>query len=287
MARYPQGGGHWMVRLQHLLGLKDLGHDVFLLEILRSTGDAHRDQQCIKSFFEGLQRYGLNDQCALLLYDKAAGQRFESADVYGKNRREVRDTIKDADLLWNDCCGVRQPLLGMFRHRVLIDLDPGHLQVSALTVNMDLQYHDTFLTVGQKLHDADCEVPTLGFSWHPFAPVIYLSMWDFAPDPGREAPFSSITHWTWAELWLQDRVLSISKRDAYLRYLELPRQTMRPFELRPIFIRRIKPAIASCCALTAGNSLIRGRWRAHPRRINATLPGHVQKSPAPSRSSEN
>jgi hypothetical protein len=220
-----------MVRLQHLLGLKDLGHDVFLLEILRSTGDAHHDQQCIKSFFEGLQRYGLNDQCALLLYDKAAGQRFESADVYGKNRREVRDTIKDADLLWNDCCGVRQPLLGMFRHRVLIDLDPGHLQVSALTVNMDLQYHDTFLTVGQKLHDADCEVPTLGFSWHPFAPVIYLSMWDFAPDPGREAPFSSITHWTWAELWLQDRVLSISKRDAYLRYLELPRQTMRPFEL--------------------------------------------------------
>ena len=40
MASYPQGGGHWMVRLQHLLGLRNLGHDVFLLELLRSTGDA-------------------------------------------------------------------------------------------------------------------------------------------------------------------------------------------------------------------------------------------------------
>jgi hypothetical protein len=220
-----------MVRLQHLLGLKDLGHDVFLLELLRSTGDTHRDRQRIKSFFGLLQPYGLNNKCALLLFDKGAGQNFESADVYGKSRREVIDTIKNADLLWNDCCGVRQPLLGMFRHRVLIDLDPGHLQVSALTVNMDLQDHDTFLTVGKKLRDADCEVPTLGFNWHTFAPVIYLPMWDFVPDPGRETPFSSITHWTWGELRLQDRVLSISKRDAYLRYLELPQRTMRPFEL--------------------------------------------------------
>jgi hypothetical protein len=56
-------------------------------------------------------------------------------------------------------------------------------------------------------------------------------MWNFAPDPGRKTPFSSVTHWTWGELWLQDRVLSISKRDAYLRYLELPQRTMRPFEL--------------------------------------------------------
>jgi hypothetical protein len=55
MASYPQGGGHWMVRLQHLLGLKDLGHDVFLLELLRSTGVAYRDRQRIKSFFGGLQ----------------------------------------------------------------------------------------------------------------------------------------------------------------------------------------------------------------------------------------
>jgi hypothetical protein len=40
-----------------------------------------------------------------------------------------------------------------------------------------------------------------------------------------------VTHWTWEQLRMGGRVLSVSKRDAYLGYLTLPQKTMRPFEL--------------------------------------------------------
>ena len=33
LTAYPEAGGHWTCFLQHLLGLRDLGHDVFWLEV--------------------------------------------------------------------------------------------------------------------------------------------------------------------------------------------------------------------------------------------------------------
>jgi hypothetical protein len=96
---------------------------------------------------------------------------------------------------------------------------------------MGLDDHHSFLTVGLKINDPDCEIPTLGKKWQSFSPFVYLPFWKQELDPGSHAPFSSITQWTWAELWYKDRVLSISKRDGYLRYIELPKIASRPFEL--------------------------------------------------------
>jgi hypothetical protein len=97
--------------------------------------------------------------------------------------------------------------------------------------DMGVHDHDVFLTVGTKIHDTDCEVPRLGLTWHRFMPFVYLPMWDVAPDPGEDAPFTSVTQWTWEQLWMDGRVLSVSKRDAYLGYLTLPQKTTHPFEL--------------------------------------------------------
>jgi hypothetical protein len=182
LARYNQGGGHWMVRIQYLLGLQALHQDVFLLELLWSSGDPDLDQQRITSFFQSLEYYGLDKQCALLLFPKdCPEQDLAQATAFGRSLEDIRHLITNSDFLWNDCCAVRQPLLGMFQNRVLIDLDPGHLQVSALTVDMDLYEHQKFLSVGKKLHDADCEVPTLDLKWHSFTPFVYLPLWKVAP----------------------------------------------------------------------------------------------------------
>ena len=40
----PQGGGRWSWFLQYPLGLKGLGHRVFWLEVLRSSGDRARER---------------------------------------------------------------------------------------------------------------------------------------------------------------------------------------------------------------------------------------------------
>jgi hypothetical protein len=229
---YPQGGGHWSCFLQYLFGLNALGHDVFWLELFRSTGNAVRDRRLIDIFFGRFERYGFKDRCALLLYSQDVTEpTLETAHAYGMSKGRIKEIARDADMLWNFASGVPQPLLALFRRRVLIDGDPGHLQVSALTCDMGIRDHHVFLTAGTKLHDADCEVPTLDVQWHRFIQFVYLPMWDVASDPDEDAPFTSVTQWTWEKLDIEGRPLSVSKRDAYLEYIDLPERTQRPFEL--------------------------------------------------------
>jgi hypothetical protein len=230
LAGYPEGGGHWAAFLQYLLGLADLGHDVWWLEWLRSSGDPGRDRELIDGFFARMTGYGLRPRCAVLLARGGDGA-LASAEIHGMTRRRLVEIARSADLVWDFACALPPPILGLFRRRVLVDIDPGHLQVSALTVDLSVHEHDAFLTVGGKINDPDCEVPTLGVTWQPFVPFVYLPMWTPEQAPGLDAPFTSVTQWTWEELWLGDRPLSVSKRDAYLRYIELPRRSGRAFEL--------------------------------------------------------
>lgn len=231
LASYPEGGGHWSCFLQYMLGLMGLEHDIFWLELLPTADDSALDQRLISAFFSRMKRYGLAERCALLLVQKnGAGPAVETSQVFGRTAAELREIIHSADLLWNFACGIRQPLLSQFKRRVLIDGDPGHLQISALSWDMDLNDHDLFFTAGLKMQDADCEVPRLDLVWHPFPQFVYLPLW--RPTPGSaDAPFTSVTEWNWSELWLGERVLSTSKREAYLRVLELPKHAGRPFEL--------------------------------------------------------
>jgi hypothetical protein len=232
LAPYPEGGGLWMGYLQYLLGLEDLGHDVFWLEVLRSSGNATRDERFIKAFFDRMSQYGFGDRCALLLFAQGVSTlSLELAREYGKSKSELKHIATSADLLWNFASSLRQPLLSLFKRRVLVDGDPGHLQVSALSWDVGLNDHHVFLTAGTNLQASDCDVPTLGLNWRPFRQFVYLPLWEAAPDPGPGAPFTSITQWNWGELHFENKVLSIAKRDGYLRYVSLPQCTSRLFEL--------------------------------------------------------
>lgn len=127
-----------------------------------------------------------------------------------------------------------QPLLGLFSRPALLDLDPGHLQVSALHWNMGVLEHDVLLTVGTNIEGPDCEIPTLGQTWQPFLPPVFLPYWSPTSRPQANAPFTSVKQWHWGEkeeIWLGDRLLSVGKRDAYMRYLKLPFLTEIPLEL--------------------------------------------------------
>ena len=218
LADYPEGGGHWSCFLQYMLGLKGLGHDIFWLELLSAADDPAVTQRLIAAFFDRMKRYGVAERCGVLLVPKnGAGPAVETSQVFGCTEAELREIIHSADLLWNFAGAIRQPLLSEFKRRALIDGDPGHLQVSALSWDMGLNDHDLFFTAGLKMQDADCEAPRLDVVWRPFPQFVYLPLWLATPGPPAEAPFTSITHWTWNELWLGERVLSVSKRKAYLR----------------------------------------------------------------------
>jgi hypothetical protein len=233
LAKYPLGGGHWSWFLQYPLGLKALGHKILWIELLQATTDEVQDLALIRDFFVRIREYQLDEDSVILLLPRLDVQRIESARFFGKTRNQVEEAVRSSDLLWNFCCAMRNPLLSMFRRRVLIDVDPGHLQVAVMSYNLDLgiSSHDAYLTVGSKIHDSDCEVPTLGRRWKHFFPFVYLPLWQVAPEPAPRAPFTSITQWEWDELAFGNRMLSISKRAAYRKYAVLPRLSRRPFEL--------------------------------------------------------
>lgn len=232
LAGYPEGGGHWSVFIQYVLGLLDCGCDVYALETMASTGDAARDGQFIRTSLDRWTRYGFAGRYAVLLHQPSDRHpTLETVELFGLSMPDLKVIMKTADLLWNFCAALQQPLLSLFQRRVLVDLDPGILQISALDWDLCLQDHDVFLTVGLKMGDPDCEVPSLDQPWRTFVPFVYVPWWEVERPPGSGAPFTSITQWTWEEQWLGDRVLKSSKRDAYLRYLDLPHRARRPFEL--------------------------------------------------------
>jgi hypothetical protein len=231
-ARYPQGGGLWSWLLQYPLALKALRHDVFWLEVLESTGRRDEDVCRISDFFARLAAYDLDRNCAVLLFhEKIDSQPIEKSEVFGRGREDLLDVIRSTDLLLNICCSLRPPLLSLFKRSALLDCDPGHLQVSALKWDLGIRDHDVCLTIGSRINAPDSEIPTLGLQWRICEPFVYTPIWQSASDPGRDAPFTSITQWGWEELLLGKKVLSVSKRAAYLKYVDLPRLARRPFEL--------------------------------------------------------
>jgi hypothetical protein len=236
LGEYLEGGGYWWNRLQYLLGLRQLGHDVVWLDLLGSEGDPGQDRRRVDTLLARLAQFGLASTAIVLLHDSGSPDHVaESFTLFNATPERFRRIVRDADVLWNLCGAAKQPLLSMFKRRALIDLDPGVYQLSALTWDMGLSDHEVFFTVGTKMHDDDCEVPDLGVEWHPITPMVFLPRWSVAPDPGPDAPFTSITQWEWREMWLDGRILSRSKREAYLRYLDLPRETGLPCELAANF----------------------------------------------------
>lgn len=230
LVRYPEGGGNWMGFLQHFLGLRALGHDVFWLAVVNSRGDTSKAEHYIQIFFDRMRSYGLDDRCAVLLHDNEENPSFDTVKSYGMSNESIKELARSADLLWNYANSLKPPLSSIFKRRVLIDVDPGIVQVAGLSWDVGQHEHDVFLTVGTKLHDADCEVPTLGLTWHRFLPPVYLPLWNVvAPPP--DGPFTSITEWNWGSTTFGGKQLSISKRDAYCEYLDLAQRTGQSFEL--------------------------------------------------------
>ena len=227
-----RSGGHWSWFLQYPLGLRALGHEILWLELMRSTGNPDADAQTVRDFFKMIAAYELEAVCAVMIFDgNLETQPFESARLAGRSSRQLREEIGSADLLLNFCSTIRQPLISMFKRRALLDFDPGHLQISALSWEMGIADHDLFLTIGARVNAPDSEVPKLGLQWRTFDPIIYAPMWHKAGEPPSGAPFTSVTHWTWEEIPWRGRSISVSKRTAYLNYLDLPRRARRPFEL--------------------------------------------------------
>lgn len=216
-----QGGATWAV-LQYFHGLRELGHDVALVEPLRGTGaDGGADSRSADYFWS----LALSaDRSALLL---PASHR-----TVGMPYEEIVDFAAGADLLLNVSGMLAdERILGEIPTRAFLDLDPGFNQVWGLSgEDMGFGRHTHFVTVGQLLGGSGCRVPTCGLDWIKTLPPVVLERWPDAATPTSDA-FTTIGHWRSYGSTEYEGVEYGQRAHSLRKLIELPQQAPGDFEL--------------------------------------------------------
>lgn len=174
-----QGGATWAV-LQYLLGLRRLGHDVYFVEpvdagSLKPAGAPLQASTNARYFRTVVTEFNLQDQSALLL----AG----TQDTVGLPYQALQQAARGADVLINISGMLSdEALLAHFPVRLYLDLDPAFNQLWAAVekIDMRLDGHTHFATVGLALGQPGCDMPTLGRQWIPTLQPVVLDYWPVA-----------------------------------------------------------------------------------------------------------
>ncbi len=225
VAQKAHNAGHTWQFLQYLLGFKRLGYEVLLLDSLEhADGDFATERQRVGYVHDVMRAHGLADAWTIALPgDRTAGM----------SRADVLRFVADADLLLNvmGFCGDEQ-LLGTARRRVFLDTDPGFAQMwHALGLADVFAGHDAHVTIGERIGQAECEIPTCGLHWITTPQPVVLAHWPRASAPPRR-PFTSVASWRGAydpvEYGGKQYGLRVHE---FRRFARLPALTGRAFEL--------------------------------------------------------
>src|SRR6266851_5265249 len=136
-------GGHAWALLQYILGFRDLGFDVTVLDRLEPEMLGDVSEEAALAYLRGL----LEDEDGVSYCVLGADER----SVGGLSREEALAKTRDARFLLNIMGFVGDPeLLAAARRRVFLDIDPGFDQVWRELGLVDVfEGHDAFVTVGR------------------------------------------------------------------------------------------------------------------------------------------
>jgi hypothetical protein len=173
-----QGGATWSV-LQYLLGLRRLGHDVWLVEPVATL-----EVPSMRFFDAVVAEFRLAGRAALL--------ETGTTDTHGLAYREVRDAAAGADLLINISGLLRDDALrDEIPVQVYLDLDPAFNQIwHDQGVDVGFDGHHRYLTIGR----AAGRVPTCGLDWIATNQPVVLDEWLRAETIVHDA-FTTVANW--------------------------------------------------------------------------------------------
>jgi hypothetical protein len=230
MIRHPVAGMIFNY-LQHLLGLRLLGHDVVYLEESGwpcacydpQTGGYGDDPSAGIRIVESLLREQ-GARIPLLFVDR------EDWRVWGGDREDVRGLLRKADLLLNLGGVCWLPEFLDCRRRVLVDQDPFFTQVGRFGAEGLHEYH-AYFSYGANFGRPGCRIPADRVEWKPTHPPVVPEIWPCACEDDPAAPFTTVAHWSaygGAE-WEGEHYGQ--KDEEFLRIRNLPRYTPQKLEL--------------------------------------------------------
>ena len=222
-----QGGATWAV-LQYVLGLRELGHDVYFIEPvaadkLRPGGTSLSRSTSAAYFRSVMGQFELESRAALLL----AGTK----ETVGLPYDFLRTVAARSDCLINISGMLADPALTEpIPVRVYLDLDPGFNQLWSAAEGIDVGFdgHTHFVTIGPALGDADCVIPTCGRSWIATRQPVVLSEWPPAARVTHDA-FTTVAHWRGYGSITHNGVFYGQKAHAWRQFMALPDQTREQF----------------------------------------------------------
>jgi hypothetical protein len=217
VASVPGHGGATWAALQYALGLRALGHDVLVLDEVRGPGDPAARERCLA---EIAAAFSLEGRLALL-----AGGGGAVGLAYG----DVLAFAAGADLLVNLAGTVHDPrVLEAVGRRLLVDLDPAFTQLwHAQGVDVGIDAHERFASVGLRLHAPECDVPDGGVRWAPTLPPVALDHWPVATEDPTEG-VTAIANWRSYGTIEHEGVRYGQKAHSVRGLIDLPRRTAEP-----------------------------------------------------------
>ena len=263
VAGFPEGGGHFWVYLQYVLGLRQLGCDVYWLESFLTKGRAEREAAALATFRSRMEQYGLGSKYILYLTRSQEGNGSAPTEFLEPSRAEAEAVFAKADLLLNFHYAISPALLARFRRTALVDIDPGLLQFWISRGQLRVPPHDSYYTTGETVGCPGSRIPDTSLPWRRVKPPVCLEQWPPRFDPRSEA-FTTVSNWDSSD-WIvdKDETYENTKRVAFLEFADLPRLTPQKLELA-LFLRWDRD-------LAEQRDLEQRGWRIrHSREVTAT-----------------
>jgi hypothetical protein len=178
LAQRPGYGGHAWALLNYVLGFRRLGHEVVFLDRLEpemalgadGLPSAVEHERCVRWLVETMAGAGLADSFSLFL---------PGGETVGLARAEAIERVRHCSLLLNVMGFVDdEEVLAASPRNVFLDIDPGFGQMwQALGLHDMFAGHDAFVSVGERIGEAGCLVPTCGLEWIGSPHPIVLDRW--------------------------------------------------------------------------------------------------------------
>lgn len=234
LANKPGNGGEAWVRLTWVLGLRRLGVDAHLVEVIDEDVLRHEDGCGAglaasvngRFFSEVVEAFGLAGAATLACRG--------SGETLGLGPADLLAMAGETDLLINLSGHLDdQALLGAPRRRVYVDLDPVYTQVWHMDglLGDHLLRHDVHLTVGGNIGTPRCAVAVGGIRWIPVAPPVLMEEWPLLPG-GDDGPFTTVASWRGGHGTVEVGGVALGpKAHEFRRILGLPRDVARTLEI--------------------------------------------------------
>ena len=245
VGQFPLGGVAWDY-LHYVLGLHELGHDVYYDENTYTwpyhplkqepTDDGTFAAGFIDSFFaryapELRSKWHFN-----LLTQKS----------YGMTRESFDQVAASADIYLNvsGVCLLPEKLNPKCR-KVFMDTDPGFNQIGLYDLVQKEGYeckryqevtaHDCILTYAENINSPDCHLPKLDINWIPTRPLATLPQWDWCRSAiPKDDAFSTVMTLDFSAKLKSldyDNKSYYDKRPEFEKFIDLPlhtKSTLRP-----------------------------------------------------------